>query len=129
MNDNYLSILSHLKKLGGQAHVGKLTKATGLKAKDINNALRFIEPKYIEKVRRLEPHEWDGRGDEPKVLRLTQAGSEKADEYDEPEVPEFDERVDSMFERLWAQNTRLERQVTVQQKQIERLKKFVIEDT
>lgn len=128
MNDNYLSILYHLKQLGGQGHVGKLTSATGLDAKDVNNALRYIKPEYVRVVGRLEPHEWNKQGDEPKILALTPAGSEKADEYTEPEVNTFDENIDNMFERLWAQNARLERQLTANQKEIERLKRLIVEE-
>lgn len=129
MNNKYLSILYHLKKLGGRAHVGEITTATGLQAKDINNSLRFVEPRFVKRVGKLESYEWDGRGDPPKILELTDEGSSKADEYDEPEVTKFDQdSIDKMFEKLWAQNTRLERQVTSQQMQIERLKRLIVED-
>jgi hypothetical protein len=128
MNDKYLSILYHLRELGGEAHVGDVTSATGLTARDVNNALRYVEPEYVEVTGRLEPHEWDGQGDEPKILTLTPAGAEKASEYTAPEVNTFDERIDEMFETLWDQNARLERQMTALQKENKRLKRLMLED-
>lgn len=126
MNDKWLAILDALKRLGGEAPLSEVRAEAGVNIKDINNSLRTLEPEYISTVGYLDRWEWDGGGHPPKILRLTETGAAKAEEYEtEFEVNRVHE-LEDIVNDLAGRVRRCERQMEEYRKENRRLKKIVL---
>lgn len=127
MYEKHLALLAGLERLGGTAPVHELSQATGLSNRDINNSLRRVEPEYVEVVGTLPTHEWDGGGDEPKILSLTEAGYTEGEKYS---VPMADDQISEMWDaihNLYARVTRLEDANSQLVTENRKLKRFILD--
>ena len=126
MNDKWLAILDALDRLGGEAPLSEVRSEAGVTIKDINNSLRTLEPEYIRTVGYLDRWEWDGGGHPPKILRLTESGSAKSEEYEiefeADRVHELEEIVNDLAGRV----RRCERRMEEYREENQRLKKMVL---
>ena len=93
--------------MDGTVRIDRLSRATGIDNRTINNALRTLEPEFVQIVGH-ESRVGDRRED-PKVLQLTDAGEE---------IGREESVTTNDSEPLWAMNEKLN-DLTVRVKNIE----------
>lgn len=74
MNQQHKRILAGIELMDGRVRIDQLSRASGISNRTINNALRTLEPEFVEIVGH-ESRVGDRRQD-PKVLELTESGEE-----------------------------------------------------
>jgi predicted transcriptional regulator len=74
MKQQYRRILAGIELMDGTIRIDRLSRATGIDNRTINNALRTLEPEFVTIVGH-ESRVGDRRED-PKVLQLTDSGAE-----------------------------------------------------
>ena len=127
MHPKHKRILGGIQLLDGSAGIDEIRRATGISNRDINNALRTIEPQFVEVVG-TKPRRGDRR-DEPKVLRLTEEGHEVASEAsvklfeDRPTVA-LHEEMDSLRTRV----TAIEEANAALEKENRKLKRIILNE-
>lgn len=126
MNEKWLAILDALDRLGGEAPLSEVRAEAGVSIKDINNSLRTLKPQYIRTVGYLDRWEWDGGGHPPKILRLTEAGAAKAEEYEAEFEADRVHELEGIVSDLAGRVRRCERQLEEYRKENRRLKKIVL---
>ena len=127
MHPKHERILGGLQLLDGSASIDELRRATGVSNRDINNALRTIEPEFVE-VDGTKPRRGDKR-DAPKVLRLTDAGHEVAVEasvelYENKPTVALYEQMDALRTRV----TAIEESHAALEKENRKLKRILLDE-
>lgn len=127
MHSKHERILGGLQLLNGSASIDELARATGISNRDINNALRTIEPEFVT-ITGTKPRRGDRR-DDPKILRLTDKGHEIAKEArvklyeDRPTVALHD-----AMGRLRARVTAIEDAHAALEKENRKLKRIILDE-
>jgi len=100
MNKKYQRILAGMERIedeSGRVRIDDLAEATGIANRDINNALRYLRPDFIQVAGRAPRGPCDGGGDSPKVLRLTPDGREIGEEHS---VPMTGDQISEMWDAI-----------------------------
>lgn len=119
-------ILGALQLLDGSASIDELARASGISNRDINNALRTLEPEFVT-ITGTKPRRGDRRND-PKVLKLTEEGQKVANEVgvklyeDKPTVALHEEMI-----RLQTRVAAIERSNAEMEKENRRLKRIIVD--